>query len=460
MAELPLISFTKYFKELDDADILTFRAFSREEQEKLLKLLLPSNNSLWLEKAYRDKAEIIFKPESVKIAHKYNKIYFYTKAGVLATDLSDDILDMVLEAGDQQIYIKAKLKSKVAKSDTSAIYFVDVLEYYTATYNFDRAKELLAEYEPIELCMYAIGYKPAMQAVATKLAMLLSLFSYDDKAIHTIHFTLPRLGKTKTAKILQGLTRSYLTVMPSPAKLVYDGKSGKYGLCYWYSTLYIDEFDKVAGRRKEVFKESYEILLTGMSEGYWLRDISSKAENYNNIVGFCFMGNVKKLLQEESSLFKYTTNNRERMANFVAQSGVDPDPFIERISYVDIITEAEQAYKWLNYNSSNKVEYLEPATSRAIFKLLQEEVTAKPLTKKPECELDNHFNKLKAVLDTLSIELDDATIESLVKGDLMFIDVLKDYNQPEETKTEEPNEKEIKTQEDLLEELIKHEIQT
>jgi len=457
MTELPLVSFTKYFKELDDSDILTFRAFSKEEQEKLLKLLLPSNNSLWLEKAYRDKAKIIFKPESVKIAHRYNKVYFYCKAGILATDLTDDVLDMVLESSNQQIYIKAQLKSKVAKSDVQAIYFVDIEEYYTATYDFDRAKELLNEHKPIELCMYAIGYKPAMPAIATKIAMLLPIFSYDDKAIHVAHFTPPRFGKTKTAKILRGLTRSYLTVMPSPAKLVYDGRSGKYGLTYWYSTLYIDEFDKIAGRRKDVFRESYEILLTGMSEGYWLRDISSKAEDYNNIVGFCFMGNIRNLSLDDYTISSSQAGYREKLANFIAQSGVDPDPFIERLTYVDLIHKGDQAYKWLNYNSNNRVEYLEPAISRAIFKLLQDEVTAKPLAKQAESELDHHFNKLKAVLDTLGIELDDATIDSLVKGDTLFADVLKEDSKPEEVKAEDYD---IADDYDYtLEELIRHEIE-
>lgn len=363
---------------------------------------------------------------------------------------------MILEASNQQIYIKAQLKGKVAKSDINAVYFIDVLEYYTATYDFDRAKELLAEYKPIELCMYAIGYKPAMPAIVTKLAMLLPLFSYDDKAIHTCHFTPPRFGKTKTAKILRGLTRSYLTVMPSPAKLVYDGKSGKYGLCYWYNTLYIDEFDKIAGRRKDIFKESYEILLTGMSEGYWLRDISSKAEDYNNIVGFCFMGNIKNLTFDDYSIASYQAGYREKLANFVAQSGVDPEPFIERITYVDMLHKGDQAYKWLNYNEQNKVDYLEPAISRAVFKLLADKVNTIPLSKQAECELDHHFNKLKAVLTVLGLELDDATIEGLVKGDLLFADVLKEDSEPEEIKKEEIEQ--VIDQDQLLDKVIEHEI--
>ena len=421
--DLPLITFTKFFKELHDADILTFRAFDKESQLKLLKLLLPSKSALHLENAYRKGAEIVFKPESVSIGHKTNRVYFNVKSGTLFTDLTDELFDTLLELQNQQLYFKGRVIDKIALSERRAMYEVEINSVYTATYDFDRAKELLNEYKPIDLLMYAIGYKPCNESIACKIAQLLPLFTFEDKAIHTVIFTPPRFGKSRTASILCGLTKAYATVFPSPAKLIYDGRSGKYGLTYWYNTLYIDEFDKIRGRRLERFQESYEVLLTGMSDGLWQRDISAKAEDFRNLVGFCFMGNIKDAKIDDFTLASYSRNNREKLHEYLEAYNVSPEPFIERITYIDIITKNVQAYKLLNYNEQNRVMYLEPSVSRAIIKTLQDEVIEKPIAKRAESELDHHFNRLKAVLDTLNIELDDATIEQLVNGETTFYDV-------------------------------------
>ena len=423
--KVPLVSFTKFFKELSDADILTFRAFTKQEQEQLLKLLLPSKSALHLEKAYRCNDEIVFKPESVSIGHKSNMVYFNVKSGLLCTELTDELFDVLLEMQSQQFYFKGRVVDKIVQNERNATYVIEIDSYYTATYDFDTAKSLLQEYKPIDLLMYAIGYKPTPIAIACKLSQLLPLFVFDDKAIHTFVFSAPRFGKSKTADILSGLTNAYKTIIPSPARLVYDGRSGKYGLTYWYSVLYIDEFDKVRGRRLEKFQECYEILLTGMSDGLWQRDISAKAEDFRNLVGFCFMGNIKDAKVDDYTLASYAKNNREKLHEYLESYNIAPEPFIERITYIDIITNGIQAYRLLNYNEQNKVMYLDPTVSRAVIKLLQSKVIEQNIAKRVECELDHHFNRLRAVLDTLCIDLDDATIESLVHGDAIFADVLK-----------------------------------
>ena len=448
--KVPLVSFTKFFKELSDADILTFRAFTKQEQEQLLKLLLPSKSALHLERAYRCNDEIVFKPESVSIGHKSNMVYFNVKSGMLCTELTDELFDVLLEMQSQQFYFKGRVVDKIVQNERNATYVIEIDSYYTATYDFDTAKSLLQEYKPIDLLMYAIGYKPTPIAIACKLSQLLPLFVFDDKAIHTFVFSAPRFGKSKTADILSGLTNAYKTIIPSPARLVYDGRSGKYGLTYWYSVLYIDEFDKVRGRRLEKFQECYEILLTGMSDGLWQRDISAKAEDFRNLVGFCFMGNIKDAKVDDYTLASYAKNNREKLHEYLESYNIAPEPFIERITYIDIITKPIQAYQLLNYNENNKVMYLEPAVSRAVIKLLQSKVIEQPIAKRAECELDHHFNRMKAVLQVLQVDLDDATIESLVQGDLMFIDVLSDdkqSQQTEQTTKEKTDENEIKVEE-------------
>jgi len=448
MAELPFVTIKKYVKELTDEEIITFEAWDKEAQEKLYNMIAPSKNTLLLEHAYRKGDEVIFKPESVRISHKYNYLYFYIPAGQIGVPLTDELLDYIVQLRSKNIYFKVKLTKKAVVGNVRAIYIGDLVAIYEADYDFDRAKELLNEYKPIDLIMYTLGYKPTNTAIASKLAMIIPLFQYNGKAIHTATFTPPRFGKTKTASILRGLTSSYLTTMPTPSKLVYDGAKGKYGLTYFYSTLYIDEFDKIqSSKRKDIFKESYEILLTGMSEGYWTREVSSKVGDFNNLVGFCFMGNWdQKLLETYTGIKQYNKTARNILYDMLHDI-VYPEPFIERLAYVEFIDTPIQAYKLLNYNENNQVMYLHPKVSRAVIKILQDAMIDQPIHKLPECELDHHFNAVKSVLAVLGIELEDDTVEQLVKGNTTFLKVLQDEQSTDvasEQKVEELDEMTLK----------------
>jgi len=441
MPELPFVTIKKYVKELSDEQIVTFEAWDKEAQQSLYKKLLPSQNALYLENAYRKEQTVLFKPESIRISHKYNYLYFYIQSGQIGVPLTDELLDYILQLRSSNIYFEVTLNKKVAISNTNAIYIGDLKALYEADYDFDVAKELLQEHRPIDLIMYALGYKPTNIAIASKLALILPLFKYNDKTIHTATFTPARFGKTKTASILRGLTSSYLTTMPTPSKLVYDGAKGKYGLTYFYSTLYIDEFDKIqSSKRKDIFKESYEILLTGMSEGYWTREVSSKVGDFNNLVGFCFMGNWDtKMIEAYTGIQEHSRTSRNLLYDLL-QEIIYPEPFIERLCYVEFIDQQIQAYTLLNYNENNQVMYLHPKVSRAIIKLLQDEVIEQPIHKLPSCELDHHFNAMKSVLAVLGLELDDNTVEQLVKGNTTFLRVLEDETHDTAEDEEKPKE--------------------
>ena len=443
MEKLPLVSFNRYFEQLDDSDILTFSAFTREAQEKLLKMLLPSYLDIELERAYRRQQNILFKPEGVQLSHKYNKIYFSTKAGTIAVDMTDELLDFIAEAQNQQLYVKSRLIKKVPVGNTRAIYFAEIEAIYTATYDYDRAKELLSEYQPTDLLLYSAGYIPSAESLATKLPMFLPLFKPFGQPIHVLTFTPPRYGKSKTASILRGLSESYHTVLPSPAKLIYDGRSGRYGLCYFYSTLYIDEFDKIAGRRKEIFKESYEVLLTGMSDGLWLRDISSRAQDYTNTVSFCFLGNTEQFELNEFNTPAGSVSHKDKLRELIYKADVEASPFIERIAYAEFIYKPVQAYKWLNFDENNRVMYLEPKVARAVIKLLNEECKKQRLLKKPECEADKHLNNIYAVLSTLQIDISESDLEDLTSGYTTFTDLLCKEEQEEQPESDNNSAEDI-----------------
>jgi len=414
--ELPLVSLHKYVEGLDDSAIITFQAFSEEKQLKLKELMDRANDQLKLERAYRKQQSIIFKPEVIKLGKDF--VYFKTKAGKLAIELTDDLLDCLIEFEGTSFYAKAKVVGKYGKS-----YKIDQLEIYTAEKDTDTAKELLQEYNPLDLLCYALGYKPEPEVKAVILPKLLSIFKPYEKAIHVVQFTSPRLGKTESAKLLAELSNGYYCgVLPKRTKLIYNASLGSYGLAYYYDTLFIDEFDKLSGQRLADFKESYEILLSGMDNGIWQRESSSsKASDFKRYVGLCFMGNIRNHELPTADITSYHSNARKKLEELLKSYGIDyPNPFIERISYVEFLNVSWQIYRAINYNGSNLVSYLNPAVSRGIIEILRAEAKKVAPAKKVECQLDYHFNCLKAVLTVLGLELDDDTIEKLVKGELTF----------------------------------------
>ncbi len=414
--ELPLISLHKYVEGLDDSAIITFQAFSEEKQLKLKELMDRANDQLKLERACRKQQSIIFKPEAIKLGK--DVVYFKTKAGKLAIELTDDLLDLLIEFEGCSFYAKAKVIGKYGKS-----YKIDQLEIYTAEKDLETAKELLQEYNPLDLLCYALGYKPEPEVKAVILPKLLSIFKPYEKAIHVVQFTSPRLGKTESAKLLAELSNGYYCgVLPKRTKLIYNASLGSYGLAYYYDVLFIDEFDKLSGQRLQDFKESYEILLSGMDNGIWQRESSSsKASDFKRYVGLCFMGNIRNQELPVADLSSYESNARKKLENLLRDYGIDyPAPFIERISYVEFLNVSWQIYKALNYNGSNLVSYLNPAVSRGLIELLRTEVKKVAPAKKVESQEDYHFNCLKAVLTIFNLDLDDYTIEKLVKGESTF----------------------------------------
>lgn len=414
--ELPLVSLHKYVEGLNDSAIITFQAFSQEKQIKLKELIDRANDQLKLERACRKQQSIIFKPEAIKLGKDY--VYFKTKAGKLAIELTDDLLDLLIEFEGCSFYAKAKVIGKYGKS-----YKIDQLEIYTAEKDVETAKELLQEYNPLDLLCYALGYKPEPEVKAVLLPKLLTLFKPYEKAIHVVQFTSPRLGKTESAKLLAELSNGYYCgVLPKRTKLIYNASLGSYGLAFYYDVLFIDEFDKLSGQRLQDFKESYEILLSGMDNGIWQRESSSsKASDFKRYVGLCFMGNIRNKELPTADITSYHSNARKKLEELLKSYGIDyPAPFIERISYVEFLNVSWQIYKALNYNGSNLISYLNPAVSRGLIELLRAEVKKVAPAKKVESQEDYHFNCLKAVLTVLGLELDDDTIERLVKGELTF----------------------------------------
>lgn len=433
------VSYKRYVN-LTDEDILTFKAFDKESQQLLYKLIKPSEDIILLEDAFRTGQPIIIKPERIKIDHKKVAVLFYTKAAIFDLPLEDEVLETLKKLEQQKFYIRGRIESKYLISKTEAIYSLDIedISFYTADYDLDLAKELLNEYEPLTLILQALGYYPTKEAAALTIPKLIPLFQPFDRAVHSVQLTTPRTGKTESAKLLAVISNAhYCSALPTPAKLVYNAATGQYGLTYFYDTLYIDEFDKIGGRRKQSFQDTYEIILSGMDNAVWFREASSKAADFQKWVGFCFLGNLIQHELPEYSVIAHTRTARDKLHELLELYDISyPKPFVERIAYCEFNINEYHIYKDIRYDDKNQVMYLHPKIARGVIKILQEKCKEYKGKRKPQSQFDIHFNNLTAILKTLHVEIDDNTLEKLIRGETNFFDVMVNREQKQTTTTD------------------------
>jgi len=355
---------------------------------------------------------------------------------------------------DANVYVKAKVAGVIKEKRKAKIYITDV-KFIVADLNEEKAKELLNEYDPLTLLTYAIGYEPTPDVFGLILPRLLPIFKPFGLGVHVIQFTPPATGKTHTASTITQLENAYHSLsFPSRAKLIGDARRNSYGLCYKYNVLYIEEFDKISGVRADEFKEDYEVLLTGLEQGIWQREKSSKADiSYTNPVSFCIFGNVGLLEKYGFTVEDYGKTHRDRVTETIETlTNINAKPFVQRFAYVEYITDEVNIMQYIVRNENNEPQFLHPAVSRGIIKILKDEVVKNAVKPKAEkSRLDRHFNTLYSILKTLKLEFDDNTIEKLVNGELTFLDVFrkqKDVKSTDDVKTEETTAKE--TEDELV----------
>jgi len=428
MTELPLVSIKKYIDELDDSIILAFKAFSEEKQRKLMHYVNNATNQASFYKALKSKDYIIFPLEGWKIDFRFNEVAFTTKIMPIYYNNIDDVINTLEQHAKATIYVKAHLHHIRRFRNAPIKVYADEIKLLIADYDRKTAKQLLNEYEPLDLIAYACGYIPAPQVKALLLPRILPLFRPFGMGVHVIQFTPPQTGKSHTSRILSNLTNSYYcTSFPSRAKLIGDARFNSYGLCYKYDAIYIEELDKLSGKKIEEFREGYDSLFTGLEQGIWQREKSSKTDiAYNNPVSFCFFGNVRDSDLSSTTLETYTQLARGRLTYLIEDlTGVNAKPFIERFTYIEYLTKSESIMKYINLNEENQTQYLHPAVSRAIFDILKEKCIKH--AKRPRQltnRMDRHFNTLYSILNTLNLNIDDNAIEALTLGNTNFYSLL------------------------------------
>ena len=438
VVDLPFITYTKYIRELDDSLIISFRAFDQESQRKLYNYTLNAVDKAHFIYAVRKNEPVLFKIERYSVNLLNNEIKFDFPAGSIHVLLTDQLLDVLKQLRSANIYVMAN-DFKIVKTKKGVKIYANQLSIKIADLNIEYAKELLKEYDPLTLIAYSLGYKPEKEIIALTIPRILPIFKPYNLGVHIIQFTPPETGKTSTIRILTQLVNAYHCLsFPSRAKLVGDARFNTYGLAYKYDVIFVEEFDKISGNRAVEFREDYETLLTGLEQGVWQREKSSRSDiYYTNPVSFYLSGNVANKDLDEYNINAFTATNRDRIKFILEQKlDVNLEPLISRFCYVEYIKEQIRAMRYLNYDENKRVQYLDPRVSRGLFFILVENQD-RTKYKNEHSRMDRHFNTLKAITKTLKLELDDNTIEKLTRGETTFLEVLKQEKSESAPKSEQ-----------------------
>jgi len=452
MPELPFITYDKYIRELDDALIISFRAFTPEDQKRLYAKILAANDKAYFAEAVFYNGRILFKIENYSIDIANAEVSFTLPAGRVYLELTEEVLEALKTVKAANVYVDAQI-SRIEKTrrGKTKIYIDDVI-MKVADLNITYARELLKEYEPLDLICYALGYRPQPEIKALIIPRILPIFKPFNLGTHVIQFTPPETGKTTTIRLLSEFINGYHALsFPSRAKLIGDARFNSYGLCYKYDVIFVEEFDKIRGKRVDEFKEDYEALLTGLEQGVWQREKSSKSDiSYSNPVSFFIAGNSENADLTEYGITAYAEDNRRKIQNIIEElTDVNAEPFISRFTYVEIITEPIKAMAYVNYNENNKPRYLPPAISRGIISILNERLKREKYRRETN-RIVRHFNTLRNVLETLNIYFDENTLDNLVIGATTFLNAIKsgDIKADESEKPENIKFEEITVTED------------
>jgi len=208
---------------------------------------------------------------------------------------------------------------------------------------------------------------------------------------HVMELGEPGSGKTTFGLLIEKYYGFYYTTEPpSPAALVYDGRTRTYGIVYRSEGLILDEFDKVIAKsrsRAEV-NEIIEILMSGMENGKWVRGVSTGtgtgAQIDEKIIPVMIMMNATEQLVKRSETPR---EYFERMLSTYKITGAKA--FIERIT-LPVIKEGK-GYKFNPSDASEVI--LRPAVARGVIALLREYAKQIPVPEKfSNARMQRHYS--------------------------------------------------------------------
>ena len=382
-------------RKLDKNLILRFKAFSENAQKELYRQYVASIDAMHFIRAVENREPILFKVETFKIDTKRRMIVFKLPCKEsVRIYLNRDLINGITAHDLMLSYVRGV--PKLVETEKYSYYVLTDVEIRTYRPKTDVAKELLNEYEPLDLIAYTLGYKPTPEVKALILPRILPLFTTNEdvSGTHVLSLTSPGLGKSECAKILSELAQAYFSpFFPAITKLIGDARTNVYGLAYHYNTIFVDEF--LHGESAKNLKDNYNAILTGMENAKWSREKGQI--DYERTVSFGLFGNVKNGKLNGPNISSYSENHREIVRGILLSTlGIETiDAFIERLAYVEYLTvEDYRIMRDLNRDENGNVLYLDPMVSRGIIKILTENVLkSERLKKYPKDRYERHINR-------------------------------------------------------------------
>ena len=279
----------------------------------------------------------------------------------------------------------------------------------------DIGKEIVEEIGALNALLIGFGIVPDRLTYALYLPRFVGLFKgfkhRDEKipfwSLHVMQLTTPNTGKSHFAvRVADIMNFEFLGgELPTPAKLVYDGRSLQMGLVALRDGIIFDEFDKKASQITQALSQELRLLLSGMEQCVWTRGSGTKTIQIRKCVNFMVFGNVPSYMKG--------TTSREQITGYFNVSGMDA--FIDRFMIVDI---------WQGkYNISSYLTYKVFPNSilRGIIEYLQSILEPQELSIEIRGSREpRHAMNLKSILKILNVDIDDDIIARLVLGEYTF----------------------------------------
>lgn len=280
------------------------------------------------------------------------------------------------------------------------------------TVDVEIAGKLLAKskYNPIELLLIGLGYKPTKEVARLFTPRILTYFrGFDGKPLHVAQFTLPETAKTNFGIRSETLFNwKYIPEPPTLARLILDARQGILGEVFLRNGIVFDEFDKWVVDTQDR-RATFDSILTGMEQGKWERGVSSqgiRVPDVPRLIPLMFFGNLGDFTKLRGIMDLCT---RAWFVNiFTVRLRHDVSALADRLAVIDICFEKIPIMDYLTHT------VLPDSVIRGIIKLLQAKVTKCDVSQL-KGRLRRHSNNVYSIMNTFT-KIEPETADAIVSG--------------------------------------------
>lgn len=418
------IAFADSFEGLSETDI-------KEKQKRIYEMyrLSLDKSALNLRLAINSEVKLIAKADGISIKQNGN-VHLLTRGDTVLIgsieqfgDTAEDVENNIRE----WLLLTVKKGNPKLKFDNAIITDVEPLQGFR---DIQSARRLINEYDfnLLDLLLLGFGIKPCYETYRLYFPRFATQIFYDGRPIHIIQLTNTDSGKSYFSIRMEFVDNwTHFTEFPSPAKLIFDGRTGMHGAVFTARGIAIDEFDKL---KKERFVEAYQSINTGLENGIWRRGVQTftgiSLEGYR-YVPFLIFGNIVNGEAPLTNVFQ--ENTREFMIRTLNdKTGMNSESFVERFALIDIIVRKIPISKYLIRNENGVVGVLKDSIIRGLISEAEQRLKVRyvDFEGKLEGRLQRHGEALYNIYEVLlgqSIE-DINFLASAILGEIDFGNLL------------------------------------